>query len=637
MKKKILFQSDCATSKTGFGRNSKAILSYLYKTNKYDLVQYCVSQREEDPILKRLPWKTYGTFPLEGNVPKLLENLEPQEAENRKKLFGYGEALLDSVIEKEKPDVYFAVQDIWGIDFAIDRHWFSKIDSVLWTTLDSVPILESAVKAAKKVKNFWVWSEFAERELHKMGHTHVKTYHGAIDGSKFYRKSDEEKLALREKHGINHDDFIVGFVFRNQLRKSVFSLLKGLYLFKQAYPKANVKVLLHTSWDESWDIKKFMKEFSLKDEDVLTTFVCKSCGHFKVEHPVSKIKKCPKCQKDTFITTSPSNGVDEEELNDVYNLMDVYCHPFTSGGQEMPIQEAKFTELITLVTNYSCGEDNCVKDSGSLPLKWEEYREPGTQFIKAATSSASIVDELEKVYLMSKEERKERGIISREWAYKNYSIESTCKKIEKFIDEECNKKFDYKEIITTKYPYAAIPKIEDHAAWIKTLYSRILNCEVNDDDEGLIHWVDRLNKGENRQGVENFFRNAALKEEQKKAPNKTLEFLKSIKDKKIIVIIKNGEREAFYTNCLLKNIKDTYKDFKIIVATKNELFHIFEGNDNVDHVIDYIDKMSTPFFLEGKGDEIKYCDIVIQLSDIFPNYSYIRNSEDIINFDLLCT
>ncbi len=179
MKKKILFQSDCATSKTGFGRNAKAVLSYLYKTDKYDLAQYCVSQKEDDAVLKRLPWKGYGTFPLEANIPKLLENLEPQEAENRKKLFGYGEALLDSVIEKEKPDVYFAVQDIWGIDFAIDRHWFSKIDSILWTTLDSTPILESAVKAAKKTKNFWVWSEFAERELHKMSHTHVKTYHGS--------------------------------------------------------------------------------------------------------------------------------------------------------------------------------------------------------------------------------------------------------------------------------------------------------------------------------------------------------------------------------------------------------------------------------------------------------------------------
>ena len=39
--------------------------------------------------------------------------------------------------------------------------------------------------------------------------------------------------------------------------------------------------------------------------------------------------------------------------------MDVYCHPFTSGGMEIPIFEAKLTELVTLVTNYSCGEDSC--------------------------------------------------------------------------------------------------------------------------------------------------------------------------------------------------------------------------------------------------------------------------------------
>ena len=71
--------------------------------------------------------------------------------------------------------------------------------------------------------------------------------------------------------------------------------------------------------------------------------------------------------------------------------MDVYCHPFTSGGQEIPIQEAKLVELITLVTNYSCGEDHCTKESGGLPLDWSEYREPGTQFIKASTSPSQYL------------------------------------------------------------------------------------------------------------------------------------------------------------------------------------------------------------------------------------------------------
>ena len=57
-------------------------------------------------------------------------------------------------------------------------------------------------------------------------------------------------------------------------------------------------------------------------------------------------------------TTSVGGGV-SEAVKQIYNLMDVYCHPFTSGGQEIPIQEAKLTELVTLVTNYSCGEEQC--------------------------------------------------------------------------------------------------------------------------------------------------------------------------------------------------------------------------------------------------------------------------------------
>ena len=40
MRKKIVFQSDFSLAKTGFGRNAKTILKYLYKTGKYDIVHY---------------------------------------------------------------------------------------------------------------------------------------------------------------------------------------------------------------------------------------------------------------------------------------------------------------------------------------------------------------------------------------------------------------------------------------------------------------------------------------------------------------------------------------------------------------------------------------------------------------------
>ena len=634
--KKILFQSDCAVSKTGFGRNAKAILSYLYKTGKYDLAQYCVCQKDGEDILKVLPWRSYGAYPKDSEEASFLQNLSPQEAEAKKRLLGYGEGLLDRVIEAEKPDVYFAVQDIWGIDFAIGRKWFESIDSILWTTLDSLPILDSTVDAAKKVKNFWVWSEFAEKEMHKMGLTNVRTMHGAIDDSKFFRKSEEERLFLREKYGANQDDFIVGFVFRNQLRKSVFALLKGLYLFKNKYPDAKVKVLLHTCLEEGWDINKFISEFSLKAEDVYVTFACKQCGHCGVEHPKEKIKRCPKCENASFASTSPANGISEEELNDIYNLMNVYCHPFTSGGQEMPIQEAKLSELITLVTNYTCGEDNCVEGSGSLPLSWEEYREPGTQFIKAATSAQSICDNLEKVYRMDEQEKRDREILSREWAYKNYSIESVCGKIEKFIDNECNKKYDYKEIVSKKYPNAAVPQIKDDKLWVKSLYKNILNTEIEDNDKGLMHWLDRITKGEQRQSVENYFRAVAFKEEQKGMPHPSLQKLKEINGKKLVVVIKSGERECFYSLCVLKDLRRNYPDYSIIIACPKQTMHFFEGNENVNHIIEYTNKMSEPLFLEGKAGYFKYCDVTLNINDTFANHTYMRNGADIISQELLC-
>jgi hypothetical protein len=115
--------------------------------------------------------------------------------------------------------------------------------------------------------------------------------------------------------------------------------------------------------------------------------------------------------------------------------MDVYIHPFTSGGQEIPIQEAKLTELVTLVTNYSCGEDMCKQEAQSIPLSWFEYREPGTEFIKASTDPESIADGLFLAYSMSKDKIKDMGAKAREWTLKNYSINFIGPELEKFLDD----------------------------------------------------------------------------------------------------------------------------------------------------------------------------------------------------------
>ena len=301
--------------------------------------------------------------------------------------------MVDEIIKQEKPDVYVGIEDIWGFSGYWNKNWWNKINCMVWTTLDSLPLLPEAVSAAPKIKNYYVWANFAVKEMHRLGHEHVGLLRGSLDSSNFFRLDDDDRKALRQKQNIDSDEFLIGFVFRNQLRKSVPNLLEGYKLFIKKNPKAKAKLLFHTSWGEGWDIPRLLKEKDISPDSILTTYYCSSCRDFEIKKFTHHKENCRFCGGEkTQETSNVKNGVSEVQLNHIYNLMDTYCHPFTSGGQEIPIQEAKLTELVTLNTNYSCGEDSCSEESGGFPLDWAEYREPGTQFIKASTLPESICE-----------------------------------------------------------------------------------------------------------------------------------------------------------------------------------------------------------------------------------------------------
>jgi len=213
-KKKLFFQSDSALAKTGFGRNAKEVLSYLYETNKYEIYHYCCGSSKGEPALTRLPWECIGTMPKDKNLLVRL-NQDPQQGRE----VNYGGYFVNDAIKEVKPDVFIGAQDIWGVESMSSKPWFDQITSAIWTTLDSLPLYPNAIKMASKVKNYWVWSNFAEKEFERLGHSHIKTVHGAINHEEFFRLPNAKRLELRKKFNIEENAFIIGFVFRNQLRK----------------------------------------------------------------------------------------------------------------------------------------------------------------------------------------------------------------------------------------------------------------------------------------------------------------------------------------------------------------------------------------------------------------------------------
>jgi hypothetical protein len=634
-KKKFLYHSDFALAKTGFGRVSKSLLTYLYKTGKYDIIHYCCGMQENNPELLKTPWKSLGALP---SSPAEIEQLNKDP--NQARLASYGAHFIDKVIEQEKPDVYIAAQDIWGVDYSIGKPWFNKIKSAIWTTLDSLPILPSAISCATKLKNYWIWSDFATKALHDLQHKHVETVHGPIDIDNFYKLSDDKRKNLRIKNNINPNAFIVGFVFRNQLRKSVPNLLEGYAMWKARNPEVkNTYLLLHTHWGEGWNIHKLAAEYNVPYQEVLTTYVCRNCGQYEVKAFSGQELKCKFCNSDKGqITTNVGLGVSEQQLNEIYNLMDVYCHPFTSGGQEIPIQEAKLTELITLVTNYSCGEEMCCDEANSMPLDWSEYREHGTEFRKASTSPASIAKQLQKVWKMPVQKRKEIGFKAREWTIENYSSAVIGKFFENFIDGA--EFVDYKNFTIfpeDRNPLAKIPDIQNDSEWLKYMYLNILKIhDMDEKDEGHKYWMQEISKGMKRQDIENHFKQVAWQENQKNKKTDFKDLLNEDDDgRRILYVIPEDEGDVFLSTSLFPSIKRLYPEYKLYVATKNEFFDILEGNPYIDKVIPFVPQMENQIWCEGNRDNKGYFEIAfLPYIGTQKILNYLHNAKDKIEFEL---
>ena len=646
-KKKLLFQSDFSLAKTGFGRCARALLSYLYETGKYDIYHYCCGERQGSTNLSRTPWTSLGALP-ESNEE--LQKLQLQKDPNFLKQASYGSYRLNEVIKEVKPDVYIAAQDIWGIDFALQKHWYKQIKSnvALWTTLDSLPILGTAIKAAHQTENYWIWSNFATKELNKMGHKHVKTMHGPVDSKYFRRLPDDVRARIREENKIDKDKKIIGFVFRNQLRKSVPNLLEGYARWKSQSKVKNSALLLHTNFHEGWDIMTLAKEYGVSPEEILTTFVCNACGNYRIANPIlenSKVSNldCPYCgEKKGLQTTGVGLGVSESQLNDIYNVMDVYCHPFTSGGQEYPIQEAKLCELVTLVTNYSCGEEMCETPAMSLPLDWSEYREHGTQFIKASTCPKSIAKQLKKFFLMNPTKRNQMGKNARKWVLDNFSVESIGEKMQEFIDSKDFLDWDNVEVEAPENPINPeykMPPVDSMppSEYIIHAYHNILGMKhVDERDDGHNYWMKRLTEGQmSLQKISEHFANVA-KEQSKKQEFKFEDFLdEKDKGKRMLYVIPESASDVFLSTSLFKSIKEEHPEFNLYVATKPELMSILDGNEYVKGVIPYVPEMDNPLFSEGVGElngEFEIC--YVQHLGPMKNLDYLHNGKDKIGLNL---
>jgi hypothetical protein len=636
-KKRVLFLTDYAGAFTGFGKQCKLLLSYLYNTNKYEIINIAQGTPKAGPQLNKYPWITEGVIPTDPQQIQQI-NQDPNLARNA----AYGALEIENYVKQYKPDVIFSINDTWGSQFVVDMPFFQKIPTVCWNTFDSLPLLPDTIQKASKIKNYWTWSDFARKEFHKNGFTHVKNQYPLVNTKNFYKLPDFKIVEIKAKFGIPQDAFIIGFVFRNQLRKLINTQIEAYALFKKHNPQIkNTFLYTHTHYGEGWDINRLCQQYGVDPREVLCTYICKETKQYfiapfhgqDIENPITKRK--------TLITPNVNFGITDEQLNEIYNIFSLYSHPATSGACELPCMEAALTEKIITTSSYSFGEDIIELNKGSIDIKFTFYTEHGTQFLKSQPSAYELSKIFKKVYEMKSQTRRQMELDSRKWALENYSIDINGKKIEEFIDscEILDKNiFNFEKNIILSNPEAIIPEINDEKEWIKSLYKLILARDITDEDEGLQHWLHKLAQNTPKEQIENYFRNVALEELNKNQKIDLQSFFNEDNNyKKVLIIQPESIGDIFLLTATFESLRKRYPsdEYKLYIATKPDYKDLIDGNPFIDKWVPYHQAMDSIILMEGNKDHKGYCDIVY-----YPYFStqrlldYMHNGIDKIDLEL---
>jgi len=336
-KKRILFNSNYSKLLTGFGKNTKNVLSYLQKTGKYVICEYASQMVDGHPDLQTLPWEARGSLP---NNQAILNELNQDQ--HRARMAAYGEYNIENVVKDFKPDVNFFVEDAWSVTYNCGKKFWGKTNSVLWVTQDSKPLIHT--EDADKTPYYWTWADFARKEFHKIGKTNVKTQYPPVDLSNFYNLGAVKKKEIRDKYKIPQDVFIVGDSSRNQLRKFI-SLVEGYALFRKENPDSKSILLIITNFSEGWDIPRLAKTYGVDMKEIWTAYVSSESNEYILHPFVGQEQKCPFSGKEKALNTvNISKGLSEEQLNECYNVMDLFLHSTTSGGCELTCCESAACE-----------------------------------------------------------------------------------------------------------------------------------------------------------------------------------------------------------------------------------------------------------------------------------------------------
>ncbi len=299
-------------ARTGFARVTENILPTLAK--KFNIV-----------VLGNNWW---------GDPTPLQKKYKMYPSSNRFQTAPFGEQRIREIVEIEKPDLVFTINDMWIINEQYkqikDLHKKKKFKFVGYSPMDSYGWTGCLADTANEWDAIVSYTQFGAYEFIQGGITKPIAVipHGVTPGQ-FYPKDKKE---CRKELGIKEDIFIVFNGNRNQFRKRIDITIAAFAKF--AKDKPDTQLYLHMGKkDQGWDIMNlFDREMKRNKLDPNNRIILTA----DVEGPPS---------------------VDVEMLNTIYNAADVGVNTCKGEGWGLVSFEHAACKVAQVVPGHtSCKE-----------------------------------------------------------------------------------------------------------------------------------------------------------------------------------------------------------------------------------------------------------------------------------------
>jgi glycosyltransferase involved in cell wall biosynthesis len=310
-KPKLLWVGDIVAM-TGFARVTENVLERL-RENYEIVVLACNHWGDPTPLQSK-----YKMYP----------------SSNRFQTAPFGEDRIREVVEKEKPDIVFSINDMWIINEQYKRikdlHDQKLFKFVGYAPMDSYGWTGCLDETANDWDGVISYTEFGAHEFIRGGIKKPITIipHG-ITANQFY---PTDKAEARKRLNLRDDIFIVFNGNRNQFRKRIDITVEGFAKF--AKDKPDTQLYLHMGLkDQGWDLMPLFAR-AMQREGI---------------DPNGRIIL-------TAQTQGPPN-VEVEFLNTIYNAVDVGVNTCKGEGWGLVSHEHAACRVAQVVPDHtSCKE-----------------------------------------------------------------------------------------------------------------------------------------------------------------------------------------------------------------------------------------------------------------------------------------